>query len=581
MIFSLGKAHRFSILAGHEVSDSGGDGLKASGTYYPANFTKENAFAMINQYDGTQGVGQFSSSVSIPGRILSFFSRLNYNLLDRYLLTVTFRADGSSKFSPNNRWGYFPAAALGWRMSEESFLKDIEWLDNLKLRVSYGQVGNDGISSSLWSQTWSATTDVRQQDAVNNTLLPSYSLATELANKDLKWETTITRNIGFDFGFFNNRLTGTIDAYWNTTKDLLMKTTIPGITGFTATYANVGQTSNKGIEIALQGVLVQTKDWNVTAGFNINFNRGNVDELADNVTGLYGTQWASGSTFPSSDYILMEGKPVGLVRGLIADGFYTTSDFTYANGIYTLKEGIPDISSVVFPNYHLHSGMNERPAGQSAYPGMPKFKDRDNNGIINDDDVEVIGDMTPVHTGGFNINTSYKNFDLGLYFNWSYGNEIYNANKLGALYGYKESGVYENKLSLVKDCYKIYDVVGGQLVALTTPEQLDAANVNAKLPLAYSENGYVSTLGIEDGSYLRLNTLTLGYTLPKQFIKKAGISNLRVYGSIYNVFTITGYSGLDAEVNTNTSTSDYPKWGLDWGTYPRARSFVLGVNISF
>lgn len=579
--FSLGKAHRFSILAGHEVSDSGGDGLKASGTYYPANFTKENAFAMINQYDGTQGVGQFSSSVSIPGRILSFFSRLNYNLLDRYLLTVTFRADGSSKFSPNNRWGYFPAAALGWRMSEESFLKDIEWLDNLKLRVSYGQVGNDGISSSLWSQTWSATTDVRQQDAVNNTLLPSYSLATELANKDLKWETTITRNIGFDFGFFNNRLTGTIDAYWNTTKDLLMKTTIPGITGFTATYANVGQTSNKGIEIALQGVLVQTKDWNVTAGFNINFNRGNVDELADNVTGLYGTQWASGSTFPSSDYILMEGKPVGLVRGLIADGFYTTSDFTYANGIYTLKEGIPDISSVVFPNYHLHSGMNERPAGQSAYPGMPKFKDRDNNGIINDDDVEVIGDMTPVHTGGFNINTSYKNFDLGLYFNWSYGNEIYNANKLGALYGYKESGVYENKLSLVKDCYKIYDVVGGQLVALTTPEQLDAANVNAKLPLAYSENGYVSTLGIEDGSYLRLNTLTLGYTLPKQFIKKAGISNLRVYGSIYNVFTITGYSGLDAEVNTNTSTSDYPKWGLDWGTYPRARSFVLGVNISF
>ena len=166
--FSLGKAHRFSILAGHEVSDSGGDGLKASGTYYPANFTKENAFAMINQYDGTQGVGQFSSSVSIPGRILSFFSRLNYNLLDRYLLTVTFRADGSSKFSPNNRWGYFPAAALGWRMSEESFLKDVEWLDNLKLRVSYGQVGNDGISSSLWSQTWSATTDVRQQDAVNN-----------------------------------------------------------------------------------------------------------------------------------------------------------------------------------------------------------------------------------------------------------------------------------------------------------------------------------------------------------------------------------------------------------------------------
>lgn len=188
--------------------------------------------------------------------------------------------------------------------------------------------------------------------------------------------------------------------------------------------------------------------------------------------------------------------------------------------------------------------------------------------------------MTPVHTGGFNINTSYKNFDLGLYFNWSYGNEIYNANKLGALYGYKESGVYENKLSLVKDCYKIYDVVGGQLVALTTPEQLDAANVNAKLPLAYSENGYVSTLGIEDGSYLRLNTLTLGYTLPKQFIKKAGISNLRVYGSIYNVFTITGIRVLTQKL-IPTLQQVIILNGVGLGTYPRARSFVLSVNISF
>ena len=266
-----------------------------------------------------------------------------------------------------------------------------------------------------------------------------------------------------------------------------------------------------------------------------------MDKLADNVTGLYGTEWATSSTFPKSDYVLKEGRPVGLVRGLTADGFYTTDDFTYENGVYILKEGVADVSSAVFPNYHLHNGMNERPAGQLAYPGMAKFKDLNDDGIINDDDVDVIGDMTPVHTGGFNINATYKNFDLGLYFNWSYGNEIYNVNKLAALYGYKEGAVYENKLSIVKDCYKIYDVVNGELVALTTPEQLNAANANAKLPLAYSENGYVSTLGIEDGSYLRLNTLTLGYTLPKSMLQKAGISNLRVYGSIYNVFTFLVY----------------------------------------
>ena len=553
----------------YENTNWGGKAINASN--FPTDITEDYNLSQALTIDApTSNRGEAT--------LVSLLGRANYVLKDRYIFTASYRRDGSSRFAPGNKFANFASGAVAWVLSEEDFIKNLNIFSNLKLRASYGQTGNQGINSyqtmvSLGSANYPFGGITDSGFAGDTSKGP--------LNKDLKWETTITRNIGFDFGFFNNRLTGTIDAYWNTTKDLLMKTTIPGITGFTATYANVGQTSNKGIEIALQGVLVQTKDWNVTAGFNINFNRGNVDELADNVTGLYGTQWASGSTFPSSDYILMEGKPVGLVRGLIADGFYTTSDFTYANGIYTLKEGIPDISSVVFPNYHLHSGMNERPAGQSAYPGMPKFKDRDNNGIINDDDVEVIGDMTPVHTGGFNINTSYKNFDLGLYFNWSYGNEIYNANKLGALYGYKESGVYENKLSLVKDCYKIYDVVGGQLVALTTPEQLDAANVNAKLPLAYSENGYVSTLGIEDGSYLRLNTLTLGYTLPKQFIKKAGISNLRVYGSIYNVFTITGYSGLDAEVNTNTSTSDYPKWGLDWGTYPRARSFVLGVNISF
>ena len=234
--------------------------------------------------------------------------------------------------------GYFPAAALGWRMSEEAFLNDVDWLDNLKLRVSYGEVGNDGINSSLWSQNWEATSDKRYQGAVNGAFLPSYSLGADMANKDLKWETTITRNIGVDFGFFNSRLTGTIDAYWNTTKDLLMKTAIPGITGFTSTYANVGQTSNKGIEIALQGVLVKTRDWNVTAGFNINFNRGKVDKLADNVTGLYGTEWATSSTFPKSDYVLKEGRPVGLVRGLTADGFYTTDDFTYENGVYILKK---------------------------------------------------------------------------------------------------------------------------------------------------------------------------------------------------------------------------------------------------
>lgn len=579
---NLADVHKLNVLAGQEVTNSGGTEMRIAANHFPANFTRDNAFAMINQYDQDHGTSSFSSGISTPNRILSFFGRANYTLMDRYLFTFTFRADGSSKFAPDNRWGYFPAGAIAWRASEEPFIKDLGWFDNLKLRLSYGEVGNDGINSDLWSQMWTSETDRRWQYVLNNQYQSAYDLtSSQMANKDLKWETTITRDIGVDFAFLNNRLWGTVDLYWNTTQDLLMLTSIPGITGFTSTYANIGQTSNKGIEISFSGLVFKNKDWNITAGANINFNKGNVDKLAENVTGLYGTSWASSSTYPNADYILKEGSPVGLVRGLVYDGFYTPDDFNYANGMYTLKDGVPDLGSFIGDVHGVASG--ERPTGQIAYPGLIKYKDLDESGTIDEGDLGVIGDMNPLHTGGFNITASYKNFDFGAYFNWSYGNEIYNVNKLGSLYGYKEAGVYENKFDILNNAYKIYDIVNGQLVRLSTPDQLNAANTNASLPLAYNENGVTSSLGIEDGSYLRLNTLTLGYTLPKQLIKKAGINNLRLYGSIYNVFTITGYSGLDPEVNANTEANHavYPTTGLDWGTYPRARSFVIGLNLNF
>lgn len=576
----LPEEHRLNLLLGHEVTDSGGDEIEIDANHFPANFTKDNAFAMINQYDKTAGTSNFFSGVDMPERILSFFGRVNYTLLDRYLFTFTFRADGSSKFSPEHRWGYFPAAAIGWRISEEPFMESTrDWLDNLKLRFSYGSVGNDGIDTNLWSQMWTSETDMRWQYALNNQYSSSYDYsATEMANRDLKWETTITRNIGVDFSFFNSRLWGSVDLYWNTTKDLLMLTSIPGITGFTATYDNIGQTSNKGIEISLSGEIYKDKDWNITAGMNINFNKGNVDELADNVTGLYSSSWCGSSSFPGNDYILKEGSPVGIVRGYIYDGFYTTDDFNYVNGQYVLKEGVADLGSFINPVHGV-----DRPEGQNAYPGLPKYRDMNDDKVIDELDVCEIGDMNPVHTGGFNINATWKNFDLGLYFNWSYGNDVYNVNKIASMYCAKESGAYENKLAFMKDAYKIYDIVDGQLVHLTTPEQLNAANVNAKYPLPYSENGVTSTLAIEDGSYLRLNTLTLGYSLPQNLLRKVGISKLRIYGTVYNVFTITGYSGLDPEVSANTSNNNatYPTVGLDWGTYPRARSFVVGLNLTF
>jgi hypothetical protein len=430
---------------------------------------------------------------------------------------------------------------------------------------------------------WTATTDTRWQYGLNRVLQPSYDLATaQLANPDLKWETTITRNIGMDFSFFNHRLSGTVDVYNNSTKDLLMLIDIPSITGFTSSYANIGQTSNKGVEISVTGTILKNKDWNITASANINFNKGNIDKLADGLQSAYGTAFLQ-SGIPNSDYKLVVGQPVGIVMGYQMDGkgYYTPDDFNFdaATNKYTLKTGVADLSSA-FVAYR--SGLVT--GTQQAYPGLPKFVDTNKDGVIDNKDIVAIGNTNPKNTGGFNLNAAFRSFDLGLYFNWSYGNDIYNANKLATLYNInKGGGLYGNKLAIVNDSYSYYQIQSGNLVHLVTPDQLNAANTNATIPSTYLQQGYVSNIGIESGSYLRLNTVTLGYTLPKELLNKVKIGNIRVYGSIYNALTLTGYSGLDPDVNSNQNlnSSRYPTPGLDWGTYPRARQFVIGLNATF
>ena len=576
----LNEIHRINVLLGQEITNSGGTSMRISGQKYPANFTQDNAFAMISQY-GSNLVVQ--SGVSTPNRLQSYFGRANYSLMDKYMFAATFRADGSSTFSPEHRWGYFPAGSVAWRISQESFMKSIKNLDDLKLRASYGEVGNDAISADQWSQLWTATTDTRWQYGLNRVLQPSYDLASaQLANPDLKWETTITRNIGLDFSLFNHRLSGTIDVYNNSTKDLLMLIDIPSITGFTTSYANIGQTSNKGVEISVTGTILKNKDWNITASANINFNKGNIDKLADGLQSAYGTAFLQ-SGIPNSDYKLVVGQPVGIVMGYQMDGkgYYTPDDFNFdaATNKYTLKTGVADLSSA-FVAYR--SGLVT--GTQQAYPGLPKFVDTNKDGVIDVKDIVPIGNTNPKNTGGFNLNAAFRSFDLGLYFNWSYGNDIYNSNKLATLYNInKGGGLYGNKLAIVKDSYTYYQIQSGNLVHLVTPDQLNAANVNAAIPSTYLQQGYVSDIGIESGSYLRLNTVTLGYTLPKELLNKVKIGNIRVYGSIYNALTLTGYSGLDPDVNSNQNlnSSRYPTPGLDWGTYPRARQFVIGLNATF
>ncbi len=578
----LNRIHSLNLLAGQEISNSGSEGTGIWGNYYPASFDAERAFAMMDQYRTGTTTTNFGyvSSVGTPNRLLSFFGRANYSLFDRYIFTATFRADGSSRFAPSHQWGYFPAAALAWRLSDESFLKNVDWLNNLKMRLSYGSVGNDGINASLWKMNWSS--DGLTRYSVNEAQQVAYSPSSVMANPNLKWETTITRNLGLDFGFFKNRLYGTLDLYKNSTRDLLMLTSISKISGFPSTYDNIGSTSNTGVELSLGGAVLNKKDFNLSANFNINFNRGKVDELAPGVNGLYKTNWGSSMTQPNTgDYILVEGKPVGQVRGYTYEGWYTVDDFDYSNGIYKLKAGVPDIGSGIIGT--VYGTAANKPGGQVAYPGVVKYKDINNDDVVNEKDVSVIGNMNPKHTGGFNIAGNYKKLDFRFDFNWSYGNQVYNASYLAAFYGSKEDGLYKNRLNYLSSSYKIYDVQNGQLVNVTEPAALKALNANATSFLPYHENPVASTFGIEDGSFLRLNTVTLGYNLPKAMLSRIRASSVRIYGSVYNALIFTNYSGLDPEVNTNTHQGGamYPTPGLDWGSYPRARSFTLGLNVQF
>lgn len=578
----LNENHSLDVTAGQEVNNSHGESLSMYGIKYPASFDSERAFAMMNQYlAGTNPINfGISSNVTTPDRLSSYFGRLNYSFLDRYLFTATFRADGSSRFPSVHKWGYFPAGAIGWRVSDESFMKNVKWLNSLKLRASYGEVGNDDISANLWKLQWSSAST---RYSINEQVQTAYNPSSTMPNPNLKWETTITRDIGVDFSLFSGRLFGTIDVYKNSTKDLLMLTSLDaGQTGFTAMYANVGSTSNRGLEISLGGNIISQKDFSLAANFNINFNKGRVDELAPGVNGLYKTQWGSTMTQPNTgDYILQVGQPVGMVRGYTYDGWYTVDDFDYNNGIYTLKKGVPDIASGILGT--VYGTTAHKPGGQSAYPGVVKFKDINGDGVVDEKDVSVIGNMNPKHTGGMNINSTYKNFDFTLNLNWSYGNKIYDANYLAAFYGSKEDGLYRNRLDYLSSSYRIYDIQNDQLLSVTDPAALQALNANATTFLPYHENPIVSTLGIQDGSYLRINTITIGYSLPKSIIRRASMTRLRIYGSIYNALTFTKYPGLDPEVNTNMSqgSAQYPTLGLDWGSYPRARSFTFGLNLEF
>lgn len=571
----LNDQHSLTILVGQEITGNNSSDKTISGKDFPITYDFSRALAMLAQYNKATTTTPTENSIDDPERMASFFGRVNYSFKDRYLLAATFRADGSSNFAPSNRWGYFPAASAAWRISEEPFMKGASnWLDNLKLRLSYGEAGNDRISSGLWRAQWIVSTGgYGSNNQAQNYYEPATSM---LINPELKWETTVTRNVGIDFGFFNNRLYGTIDGYWNTTKDLLLVNSLPPFAGFDSQMDNVGKTRNLGIEFSLGGDIVRNKDWRVSANFNIGFNKNKVEELSDGMSyKTYSSGIGTSSASPKDDFIFRVGSPVGLIRGYVSDGFYTASDFEYnSKGVITLKNGVANSLPVLGT---VNMG--------GAYPGMMKLKKmgtKNNQTEINEaDDCVVIGNTNPKHTGGFNLNASWKNFDAMLAFNWSYGNDVYNYTRALLSTGGKDYN--RNFLGTFKDRYKVFDINSqGQIEKITDLAKLDAMNTNASTYYPFHEFRVLTDEFVEDGSFLRLNNVTVGYTLPVKWTQKVAISKLRIYATVYNAWLWTNYTGMDPEVDAGSGrNSTYPTPGMDYGTYPRARTYTFGINLTF
>ncbi len=450
--------------------------------------------------------------------VVSYLGRANYSLKEKYLFTVTGRVDGSSKFGANNRFATFPSAAFAWRASEEDFFKQFEKISNLKFRISYGVSGNDRIYPYAFIRTLSSSTYY-----FNNSFSASGFAPSNPGNDNLKWETTRQADAGIDISFFHNRIGATIDYYDKTTSDLLYYFNLPWATGYNSYLKNIGKLSNKGVELSLNTVnCIQAFKWNTTA--NISFNKNKILDL--NGVDLY----VNNDTYKlkiGNWAVIREGEEMGSFYGLVSDGIWQTAQADEA-------------------------------AMYDAKPGDFKYVDKNADGKINVDDCGIIGHALPDFTWGLTNSFSFKNLSLDIFLQGSQGNQLLNSNRFEL-----ESG---NGLSNASD----------KLLNRWTPE-----NPSDLYPRANRNADYLhmSDRYLEDGSYIRIKTITLAYDLPEQLMKSLRMKKVKVYVTAQNPVTITKYSGFDPEVGS--FGMDNTRMGYDYGTYPSVRTFIFGASINF
>jgi TonB-linked SusC/RagA family outer membrane protein len=475
--------------------------------------------------------------------LLSFLGRVNYSFKSTYLLTFSMRADGSSKFEQQNRWGYFPSGALAWRFTDEKFIGKGKVLNDGKLRVSYGKTGNNRVGDFSYLSAISTGLNGTQTYVVNNNVVTG-AVPLNIQNKDLKWETTGQVDAGIDLSLLKNRISVTADVYRKDTKDLLLNAALPTSTGYNTAFKNVGSIRNQGLELTINTENIKQKNFSWTSSFNISFVQSKVLSLTQNQESITANTPFDINFNGLPAYLTKINMPVGMMYGLVWDGVYQYSDFNQTvYGTYILKDDQPTNGAV----------------RNTIRPGDIKYKDLNGDGVVDASDYTIIGRGLPIHTGGFNNNFTYQNFELGIFLQWSYGNDIYNANRL-ILEGNAKSqsnlnqfASYSNRWSPQNTATDIFRT-GGQGPA------------------------FFSSRIVENGSFLRLKTVSLTYNFPAKLLSKMKLKNISAYLAAQNLYTWTSYSGLDPEVSIYNSVLTP---GFDYSAYPRARTMTVGLNVFF
>lgn len=544
---TINEDHKISAVIGSEAIKEGlGRQIGASRINYPF---ENNPNTWIINNGSTANMNNWGSMMD-KTTMFGLFARADYAYQGKYLATATVRRDASSKFSEKNRWGTFPSISLGWRMSDEAFMaKTRELLDDLKLRAGYGTTGNSNIGAYNYAfQYGTGNTYLYSITGSDSDVYSGYGV-TALGDANAKWETSKMLNVGIDVTALKNRLTLNLDYYVKKTSDMLIDANWSALSGNAdKPKVNIGDMENKGIDLNL-GWRDKVGDFDYSATLNVSTYKNKLLKIGSKAGIFEGTRI-------SNMNVMMEGYPIGMFHGYMLDGIYKSEADVLS---YKNEKG-----KLILP----YGVAEEKDLNPKNYVGQFKVKDTDNDGSITAADRTFIGNPHPDFTGGFSLTLGYKGFDLGTYLYFSVGNDIFALYKYYTCFGSLQSAYSKDRrdnswhpTNNPDGTYPLWATVGG--------ESTIAANE--------SNSGY-----IEDGSYLRMQTLTLGYTLPKSLLGRIGFEKIRVYGQVSNVFTWTGYSGLDPEVRTDSdgNSKDRNK-GTDYGSYGMPRQFIMGLNVTF